>query len=86
MKQRLAVIVNPQLLERQGRLDDVSKIIHELNELGVWVNKRIEYDDEDTELTEKIKQLTERSIEGIIFRKIDNDEYGHNNAQTITSL
>ena len=37
-------------------------------------------------LTEKIKQLTERSIEGIIFRKIDNDEYGHNNAQTITSL
>ena len=86
MKQRLAVIVNPQLLERQGRLDDVSKLIHELNELGVWVNKRIEYDDEDTELTEKIKQLTERSIEGIIFRKIDNDEYGNNNAQTITSL
>ena len=86
MKQRLAVIVNPQLLERQGRLDDVSKLIHELNELGVWVNKRIEYDDEDTELTEKIKQLTERSIEGIIFRKIDNDEYGYNNAQTITSL
>ena len=35
MKQRLAVIVHPQLLERPGRLDDVSKLIHELNEVGV---------------------------------------------------
>ncbi len=65
MKQRLAIIVNPQLLERQGRLDDFSKLIHELNELGVLVNMRIEYDDEDTELTEKIKRLTELSIEGV---------------------
>lgn len=73
MKHRVAVIVNPQLLEMRGRLNDFSELINELNELDVWVNKRIEYDDEDAELTEKIKQITERSIEGIIFRKIENN-------------
>ena len=69
MKHRVAVIVNPQLLERQGRLDDFSKLINGLNGLGVWVNNGIEYDDEDIELTEKIKELTELFGEGII----DND-------------
>ena len=73
MRQRLKVIVNPQILVMQGRLDDFSKLINGLNGLGVWINNGIEYDDEDIELTEKIKGLAELSGEGIIFNKIDND-------------
>lgn len=73
MKHRVAVIVNPQLLERQGRRDNFSKLINEMKGLGVWVNNGIEYDDEDIELTEKIKELTELLGKYIIFNKIDND-------------
>lgn len=73
MKHRVAVIVNPQLLERQGRRDNFSKLINEMKGLGVWVNNGIEYDDEDIELTEKIKDLTELLGKYIIFNKIDND-------------
>lgn len=73
MRRRLKVIVNQQILVMQGRLDDFSKLINELNELGVWVNNGIEYDDEDIELIEKIKGLTELLGEGIIFNKINND-------------
>lgn len=73
MKHRVAVIVNPLLLERQRRLNDFSKLINGLNGLGVWVNNGIEYDDEDIELAEKIKELTKLSGEGIIFNKIDDD-------------
>lgn len=69
MKHRVSVTVNPQLLERHGRLDDFSRFINGLNGLGVWINNGIEYDDEDIELTEKIKELTELFGEGII----DND-------------
>lgn len=73
MRHRVAVIVNPQLLERQGRRDNFSKLINEMKGLGVWVNNGIEYDDEDIELTEKIKELTELLGKYIIFNKIDND-------------
>lgn len=73
MKHREAVIVNPLLLERQRRLNGFSKLINGLNGLGVWVNNGIEYDDDDIELAEKIKELTELSGEGIIFNKIDDD-------------
>lgn len=72
MKKRVSVIVNPLLLERHCRLNDFSSYINELNGLGVWVNNGIEYDDEDRELTEKIKRLTELSCEGIIFKQTDN--------------
>ena len=68
MKQRVSVIVNPLLLERHGKLNDFSSYINELNGLGVWVNNGIEYDDENRELTEKIKRLTELSCEGLIFK------------------
>jgi|GEM_PF-5302415 len=69
MRRRLKVIINPQILGIQGRLNDFSKLINGLNGLGVWINNGIEYDDEDIELTEKIKELTELFGEGII----DND-------------
>lgn len=48
MKHRVSVTVNPQLLERHGRLDDFSKLINGLNGLGVWINNGIEYDDEES--------------------------------------
>lgn len=73
MRRRLKVIVNPQILGMQRRLDDFTKFINELNGLGVWINNGIEYDDEDIELTEKIKGLTELFGEGITFNKTDND-------------
>lgn len=69
MRRRLKVIINPQILGIQGRLNDFSKLINGLNGLGVWINNGIEYDDEDIELTEKIKELTELFGKGII----DND-------------
>lgn len=60
MKKRIKIVVNSEILQRNGRTEDFAKAIKELENLGVYIDGVIEYDDSDIELGKKICEILDQ--------------------------